>query len=111
MSFRNLVSKSVFVFSNESDTEVIDDLIDRFIEKAVENNGLQFGGGGDENEWDGFVTLDKPRGSAANSHREAVEQWFIQEPEVLEYYVTSLMDAWYGDFDNIKIEWIKKEKV
>ncbi len=106
--FQEFGFKVGFRFSSELDTETRSDLINRFIEKAIEDNSLQFGGGGGGDEWDGFVALDKPRVSATNSHREAVEQWFIQEPKVLEYCVTPLIDSWYGDFDNVEIEWVKK---
>src|SRR3989304_3596579 len=103
--FKESGFKIGFRFLDELSTESIDHLIDRFIEQAIENNGLQFGGGGKGSEWDGFVVLDKHRGSATDLHREAVKQWFMQESEILEYHVTQLIDAWYGDFDNVKIEW------
>ncbi len=105
--FQELGFKAGFRFSKELNTETSNNLIDRFIQEAIEDNGLQFGGGGGY-EWDGFVALDKVRGSTTNLHREAVEQWFIQESEVLEYFITPLIDAWYGDFDNVEIEWVKK---
>ena len=95
-------------FSGGLDIETRNNLLDRFIEHAIENNGLQFGGGGGGNEWSGFVDLDKHRHSATETHREAVKQWFIQEPLVLGYYITPLMDSWHSDFDNIEVEWIIK---
>lgn len=98
-----------FRFSSELDTKTRNDLIDRFIEKAIEDNGLQFGGGGDS-EWNGFVAHDKPRRSTTNVHRKAVEQWFVKEPEILEYYVTDLIDSWYGGFDKVEKQWINKNQ-
>lgn len=100
-----------FRFSNELDGKTRNDLIDRFIAQAIENNGLQFGGGGGDSEWVGFIALNKKRGSTSNNQREAVKQWFIQESEVLEYYVNPMIDAWYGDFDNIEKQWVNKEKI
>jgi hypothetical protein len=32
-----------------------------------------------------------------------VKQWFIQEPEVIEYFVSSMIDSWHGDIDNVEI--------
>ena len=95
-------------FSGELDIETRNNLLDIFIEKAIEDNGLQFGGGGTGNEWSGFVEVDKTRHSTTDTHREAVRQWFIQEPLVLEYYITPLMDSWHSDFDNIEVEWVIK---
>lgn len=106
--FQEFGFKAGFRFSNELDAKTRNDLIDRFIEKAIEDNGLQFGGGG-YFEWNGFVTLNKAKGSTSSIHLEAVKQWFVQEPEISEYYVSPLIDAWYGDFDNIEKQWLKKE--
>jgi len=60
--FQEFGFEAGFRFSNELDTETRNDLIERFTEKAIKDNGLQFGGGG-ESEWIGFVALDKARGS------------------------------------------------
>ncbi len=106
--FQEFGFQTGFRFSDELDIRSRNDLIDRFIEKAIEDNGLQFGGGG-ESEWNGFVELDKPRGSTSNHQREAVKQWFIRESQILEYYVTPLIDAWYDDFDCIEKQWVKKQ--
>ena len=106
--FQEFGFKVGFRFSSTLTKNTRNDLLDRFIKEAIEDNGLQFGGGGGETEWDGFVALDKTRGSASENHREAVEQWFIQEPEILEYYISTLIDAWYGDFDTVEENWIKK---
>ena len=100
-----------FRFSSKLDEETRNNLIDCFIEKAIEDNGLQFGGGGGESEWIGFVTTEKPRGSTTTHHQEAVKQWLNQEIKILEYYVTSMIDSWHGDFDNVEKQWVKKQKV
>ncbi|MEZ4529311.1 MAG: 50S ribosome-binding protein YggL [Desulfobacterales bacterium] len=98
-----------FRFSDELSRVDRNDLIDRFIEKAIEDNGLQFGGGGGKSEWDGFVALDKPRGSVSDHHRETVEQWFVQDDQILEYYVSPMIDAWYGESDKVENQWEKKQ--
>ena len=97
-----------FRFSDTLDMETRNNLLDKFIKQAIEDNDLQFGGGGGGNEWSGFVAADEYRVSATDSHRDVVQEWFIREPLVLEYYATSLMDAWHSDFDNIEVKWLKK---
>ncbi|WP_031483275.1 50S ribosome-binding protein YggL [Maridesulfovibrio frigidus] len=99
-----------FRYSNELDRKAEDELIDRFIEKAIEDNGLGFGGGGCNPEWRGFVVAEKTRNSTSKHHQEAVEQWFIQDSEILEYYVTPMVDAWHGSYDDEDIQWVHKKK-
>lgn len=98
-----------FRFSDGLDIKARNDLIERFIEHAIEGNGLQFGGGGVAAEWDGVVVLDEPKGTVSKYHREAVEKWLVQEPQILEYYVSSKIDAWYGDFEHVETPWVKKQ--
>ena len=83
-------------------------LLNRFIEDAIEKNGLQFGGGGGGNEWSGFVALNKSRGSTLEKHRQAVAHWFQQETEIKEYYLTDMIDAWYGDLGDVEKSWVRK---
>jgi uncharacterized protein YggL (DUF469 family) len=106
--FQEFGFKAGFRFSDRLTTEARNHLLEKFIEEAIEKNGLQYGGGGDGNEWNGFVALDKPRGSARERHRQAVENWFIQEAEVNEYYLTDMVDAWYGHLADIDVKWIRK---
>ena len=73
-----------FRFSDQLSMETRNNLLNRFIEDAIEGNGLQFGGGGDGNEWNGFITVNRSRGSTLERHRQAVENWFMCEPEVKE---------------------------
>ena len=97
-----------FRFSDLLTMEARNNLLNRFIEEAIEKNGLQFGGGGDGNEWNGFVALNKSRGSTLETHRQMVEKWFTQEAEVNEYYLTDLVNSWYVDLDDLEINWVKK---
>jgi hypothetical protein len=82
-----------FRMSNDLDEAAFDALIDAFIEQAIEANGLMFGGGG-QREWKGFVTLER-RGSATEEHRQLVQRWLENQPQILEHQVGPLMDAWY----------------
>lgn len=106
--FREFGFKAGFRFSKRLGRHARNELLDRFIEKAVEANGLQFGGGGGDDEWHGFLALNHPRGSTDETHRQAVEKWFIQEPDILAYYVSSMIDAWYGDLENSDCFWTEK---
>jgi len=71
-----------------------DALIDAFISQAIEARSLVCGGGGQKPEWNIFVTLDR-RGSVTEEHRVAVQQWLAMRPEVEEFQVGPLVDAWY----------------
>ena len=70
-------------------------LINRFITEAIEANGLQFGGGGDQH-WQGFATVNRTRGSATEQHRQAVYRWLKKEGNVGNIHVGTMRDAWYG---------------
>lgn len=103
--FQELGFRIGFRFSENLDEKTKDDITDRFIEEAIENNCLQFGGGGN-NEWSGFITSDRSRVSTSDLHRQAVEYWIRHEPLIVEYFVSPLVDAWHGDFDDdSEIEW------
>ncbi len=106
--FQEFGFKAGFRFSNQLSNQSRNDLLNRFIEIAIEKNGLQYGGGGGANEWNGFVVLNKSRGSALEKHRQAVGSWFIHEAEVREYYVTDMIDAWYGHPDLVDTNWVRK---
>ncbi|OEU68679.1 MAG: hypothetical protein BA863_01760 [Desulfovibrio sp. S3730MH75] len=96
--------------SNELDKQAVDELIDRFIEEVIEENGLGFFGGGRDFEFGGFVVTEKDRGTVSEEQKESVKQWFIQESEILGYYVTPLVDAWHGNPDETEIQWENKKK-
>jgi uncharacterized protein YggL (DUF469 family) len=82
-------------FNSELSDEQFEQFIDTFLQEAIESNGLSFGGGGDKQEWKGFVTLDRS-GSATEEHRINVSKWLESRPEVIYIKVDSLVDAWYG---------------
>jgi len=74
-------------------------LLDDWIANAIEANGLQFGGGGGSNVWEGYVTLAS-EGSASEDHRRTVENWLKLDPRIVKYRVGSLTDAWHGNNDD-----------
>ncbi|WP_432736903.1 50S ribosome-binding protein YggL [Maridesulfovibrio sp. FT414] len=106
--FREMICYVGLHFTNSLETQVGEGFIDRFIEEAIEENKLAFGGGGQAYKYEGSVTAMAYRGSVSEAQRSAVEQWLIKEPEVVEYYITPLFDAWYVDLDSVKENWVKK---
>jgi uncharacterized protein YggL (DUF469 family) len=83
-------------FVSDLSDEQFDNFIDTFIQEAIESNRLSFGGGGDKQEWKGFVTLDR-RGSATEKHKTGVSKWLESNPEVIDFKVGGLIDSWYGE--------------
>ncbi|WP_415407921.1 YggL family protein [Sulfurovum sp. CS9] len=70
-------------------------ILDDFITQAVEKNGLQFGGGGDIH-WQGFIVLNKSRGSVSIHHRKIVQKWLEKNPKISNPHIGELRDVWYG---------------
>ncbi len=85
-----------FTFPERLSIQERETLLDGFIRDAIEANGLQFGGGGPNNTCEGFVALDKKRGSTTEKHRQAVAEWLEKQPQVVSCEVGPLVDAWYG---------------
>ena len=105
--FQEFGFKAGFRFSDRLTLQARNELLVRFIEVAIEKNGLQYGGGGAGNEWNGFVALSKPRGSTLESHRRAVKRCFIHEAQIHEYYISTMINAWHFNLDDAKINWKK----
>ena len=62
------------------------DLLCKFIEEAIEANGLEIGGS--------FV--HRFRGSVSENQRELVIKWLEANPDISNIKVGELRDAWYG---------------
>ena len=62
----------------------------RFIEEAIENQGLTYGG-----LTEGYVAPEADV-SATEADRHHVEQWLLDQPEVINFKVDPLSDA-YGE--------------
>jgi len=60
---------------------------------AIENNGLECGGGGREHQ-EFFVV--QYRGSVSEEQRNAVKEWLEEQPQVSNIVLGELRDAWYG---------------
>lgn len=71
--------------------EDLEALFWRFIEEAVADNSLCFGG----SDSAGFIYREG--GSASDDDRAAVEKWLAACPDVASFTVSPLRDAWYPD--------------
>ena len=94
--FQELGFCVTFRFSENLSIEDGNRLKEEFLEQAIEQNGLVCGGGGPDNKWEVFVTLDEPRGSTTEQHRQAVEKWLSRNQRIVGYEIGPLVDAWYG---------------
>ncbi|NUA31004.1 YggL family protein [Cupriavidus basilensis] len=89
-----------FEFSAELASDALaldrDDLIDSFLDEAVEANALLMGGGINDGVLAGFIISGALRGSVTPEQRQAVEQW-LQASSIYEnVQVRPLRDAWHG---------------
>jgi uncharacterized protein YggL (DUF469 family) len=67
-------------------------VLERFIAEAIEANQCQFGGGGANEFWSGFVEPEDPNHPLTNATRYAILCWLSNEPLVIEYFVSDLFD-------------------
>lgn len=72
-----------------------DAFLNRFLNEAIEANGLGFGGGLDD-DFGGFVVSEKAYGKLDESHRALVTAWLNQQSMLKDVQVGPLRDAWYG---------------
>jgi len=77
--------------------EARDQLLDRYID-LIESLQLWSGGGGGRERVSFYVTAGH-RKSANDEHRMTVERWLAEQPEIAEFKVFPLTDAWHGPFD------------
>jgi uncharacterized protein YggL (DUF469 family) len=72
-----------------------DAFIDRFLEEAVEANGLAFGGGLNA-DFSGFVVAEKAYAAVDENHRALIAAWLNSQSNLKNVVVGPLRDAWYG---------------
>ena len=72
--------------------------LDDWIERAIEGNQCQFGGGGKSPLLEGIIQL----GMASHGPQEClteIRDWLEQHPAVQEYQFGPLIDCWYDSGD------------
>jgi uncharacterized protein YggL (DUF469 family) len=90
--FQELGFEISFTLPENLDEERLDIFFDQFIEEAIENNSLQFGGGWGK-DIVGFVTADQRR-SVTEEHRTLVRSWLAAKAIVSDIRIGELVDAW-----------------
>jgi uncharacterized protein YggL (DUF469 family) len=63
----------------------------QWLKEAIEDHGLQFGGGGPDHEWQGVA--ESPSGDATESHRFAVQSWLEKNTFVVAYKIGNLIES------------------
>lgn len=87
--FREYGFEIAFEISSQTDWNGV---FTAFIEEAIERHGLQFGG----SPHGGFATVNKPRASATQRHREMVRSWLETRSDVSNVRIGELRDACHG---------------
>ncbi len=75
----------------ELSTSDQNDLLDRFCEEAIEENELQFGGGGGGHSCCGYAEPIAFPGLISADQRSAVDSWLTSESDILESFVGEVM--------------------
>ena len=76
-------------------SEGADEFLWRFLERAIEANGLSCGGGGQGEAWEFYVSLAR-RGSPTEAQRAATGEWLARQEEVRAYRLGDFFDGWHG---------------
>ena len=66
-------------------------LLDRFIEEAIEANGLQFGGGGASDVWSGFAEPYARSLSITGEQRSTIVAWLASQQDIVDYFVGDIV--------------------
>jgi uncharacterized protein len=93
--FQELGFEVTYRLVEESSPKQRLDLLFEFLEQAIEANGLMAGGGGGSPACL-FVVSAKDHESVAGHQKDAIERWLAAKPQITEFSVGQLRDAWYG---------------
>ena len=72
------------------------EMLQRFLNDAVEANQLCASGGGHGNKWQFFLCSCTRHGSVTEEQRQQVMNWLAGAPGLASHLVGPLVDAWYG---------------
>lgn len=79
-----------FRYAETLSSDARDDLLQRFMDEAIEAAGLAFTGGGDEQGCEGTVNVDMEDESATEDDRASVADWLGGEDGIAAYDVGPL---------------------
>ncbi len=94
LGFRQLGFPVSFLVSSDAGDPSMSPVLEDFRYEILAPNSLECGGGCDGNRFQGFVT--RWEGSASEADRREVSDWFRLRPEIAEYDVGKLVEAWHG---------------
>ncbi|MBN1253050.1 MAG: DUF469 family protein [Bacteroidales bacterium] len=81
-------------FSESAKQTSFDEWLDKFIDE-IENNNLAFGGGGDFNNFSGYiVTNKKNKKSATDDDRVIIQNWLNKQDNINDFIVKELTNSW-----------------
>ncbi len=83
-----------FKLADDSDSDTIEDFLNRFFDEAIQPNELGFGGEGDT-LWHGLVCTQK-LGKCTEEHRSIVEKW-LTDNGATTVTVSALYDVWWAE--------------
>jgi uncharacterized protein YggL (DUF469 family) len=92
--FQKLGFEVTYGLPDDWSAERREEFLWQFLERAIEANDLEAGGGG-SNPSNFFVVSAPTRRSATNGQREAVKEWLSHQSAVTLAEVGPLRDAWY----------------
>jgi uncharacterized protein YggL (DUF469 family) len=94
LDFCQLGFPVAFLVSSDAENSSISLVLEAFRHEVLAPNSLECGGGRDGNGFRGFVT--RWEGSTNERDRREVSDWLKLRPEISEYDVGKLVEAWHG---------------
>jgi uncharacterized protein YggL (DUF469 family) len=80
-------------FSENAKETNFDEWFDKFIDE-IEKNNLTFGGGGDFNNFSGYIVSNKRRKSATDDDRIIIQSWINKQNNINEFIIKELTNSW-----------------
>jgi len=96
--FRELGFEVEFTFEVGSTVDDENEVLYGFIDHAIEDNELLFGGGGQGGRWSGIAYAEGPPGAKTTpDQRTAVLTWLKVHPRIITAKASDIFDLWYDD--------------
>jgi len=96
--FRESGFELVFQFEPMLTAEQGNQLLDDFLENAIEANDLYFGGGGRDGRWSGVAYASGPPGTTTSAkQRSSVLAWLEPHPQVIAVQASDFFDLWHDE--------------